>query len=443
MSEEGRRGRRGTAFGIAAGSVLAALAMGAPFEGCAFHATFCEAHPENCAGTTAAGGAMPTTSTMVGTGSTSSTSMCPPGCDDMNPCTDDGCDASGACTHANVADNTALPDANPNDCQKPVCMGGASVLVENDAEMPSNGNDCQTGSCSAGMPTIGNKPDGTACGAAGAFMCLDGKCGCNGPADCGNDSACGTWSCDANVCKEAIAGAGPAIAQFPKSGDCQVVKCDGTTPVPTTTFDPTDPTVGGNPCVSYVCSATQPPSTVPQNKGAGTACNGSNECDGGGNCCVPNGAACSGVQCGTMLDNCNTLHTCGTCGPNEPDCVGNKCVQCVASNECTTNPNGGACLTNNHCGCNQPSDCANVPATPACPVVGASCMQCQTNLDCQNNPRGHQCNAAGAYLCGCFSNGDCLNSPYGQECGAAVGAQCGCFSQSDCLIGTCIGGTCM
>lgn len=377
-------------------------------------------------GTSTTTGSQGTTTSSMMTSSSSGSGMCdPPTCDDMDPCTTDACNA-GTCENTAISDGTPVPNGNlsPTDCLQPVCMNGVPVDVPLDTETPSDGNDCTTDTCANGMGVFAPLPDGTKCGAGMAFDCIAGKCGCNSPADCGPDGECGTRTCTGaamnKTCGWDFASAGPSPNQTP--GDCRERVCTGSSEIADVVAD-TDPQNDNNACTTDVCDGafmTQHPAVA-----AGTSCGGGDECGGGnlaGTCCSPNDV-CAGKDCGTLMNSCNVMKTCGMCGGGTPVCVTNQCEECGSATDCMSNPVGHACIAGNVCGCTAATQAMDCPAaTPKCDVGGTSpkkneCVECTVTADCTNEVCDTNPASPTFDTCvGCTSDMDCMGTPTTPKC---------------------------
>ena len=238
------------------------------------------------------------------------------------------------------------------DCQKTVCDGkGGIATVPDDADKPSDGNDCTTDVCAAGKPSHPATPKGTACGATQKLTCDgQGNCtGCTTGSDCGANTACVSYACEATACKIIYVPSGTGDSGGQTIGDCKKRVCNGAGG-PETVNDPADVPKDGNPCTQDLCSMGQPShASMP----AGSSCGGSKKCDGNGTCvgCIvdsdcgpgvgctsfvcqsssckaqnaPNGTACNdGVDC-TINDVCSSGACSGSAAPAGTPCGGGVC----------------------------------------------------------------------------------------------------------------------
>jgi hypothetical protein len=261
-----------------------------------------------------------------------------------------------------------------------------------------------------------------------------GNCSaCLTPADCGNDTPCGTRTCNNATCGWSYTPAG--TIDNGTAGDCQLLSCSGSSEVPTPVAGD-DPIVDGNPCTDDLCNGTVPSNP---NSMAGATCDdggspGNGECDGAGTCrdCVtaagcssgqacfnqacctpiPQSTACAGKQCGTEPQGCGLPdHSCGTCPVATPACTAAEtCVECVTDADCANHPDGSDCNPQtNQCRCGSNAHCQNSPAGPEC-LLGR--CGCNGGGDCNVTQHwGDSC--LGSDVCGCSGNGDCAP---GQTC---------------------------
>lgn len=280
-------------------------------------------------------------------------------CDDGDPCTLDTCDI-GVCTHWVVEDGSAVPAEgdDPHDCVEHVCVGGRAVAVA--------------------------LPDGSKCGAAQAFDCAAGKCGCSAPADCGDDAECAKRTCDAGpagpTCGWDYAPEG-ALAPGQPHGDCERRVCTGSSAVAKVEPD-ADPEDDANPCTTDVCDASGGTTHTPAAPGA--PCGPGKECGGAalaGTCCATGPDVCAG-KCGVVVDACGVAKTCPTCGGSKPVCVANVCVQCATDADCASLPD------KKHCASVGPKigECVqcDLPGadSPDCEALGGDKTTCKNDHKC-------------------------------------------------------------
>ncbi len=191
----------------------------------------------------------------------------------------------------------------------------------------------------------------TACGPAAPFCIGQGQCvQCQAAADCGVDSACQTFACDAGSCKQNNKPSGTALDD-PKPNDCSSLACDGKgAAVPI--FQPGDlPTDDGNACTRPACGPGGPAFV---NEPDGTTCNNGGTCTAGvcGTCQVGSPNTCSNNQIATCV---NGQYSLSDCPSNQPFCIGaGSCVQCTGNQQCgvpsecaVPTCSSGACLPGN------------------------------------------------------------------------------------------------
>lgn len=332
-------------------------------------------------------------------------------CDGAGNCscvTDGDCGTATACTSftcntATSVCSTVYTDKGqgdpgggvPGNCMKVTCDGqGGPLQVIDDTNVDNDGNLCTSDICTGGVGSHPPTATGSSCG--GTLQCDGaGKCvGCTKNMDCGVDSACATYLCQANTC---------VTNNTPMGGGCAD---------------------DANPCTTDACNGSgvclHPAAAL------GTSCGGGQLCDAGGSCtvgcviggtfyaaaavnpanacqvCAPatatmawsntsNGTACNdGTTC-TKSDVCNA----GTCGGTAYSCIP---TSCQASSSC--DGNGGCTST-------------NLPGGTLCPDDGNLCT-------------GDSCNGAGVCAHASLANGTSCGA--GQVCN---GGNCG----TGCVIG--------
>src|SRR6266542_6116692 len=191
------------------------------------------------------------------------------------------------CGISNLAQNTPLVTQTAGDCKARVCDGNGAVTMSNDdTDVGSDNKECTRDLCSGGSPSHSPVAAGTACTENNGTVCDgNGACvACNAPADCGQDTECKTFTCNAHVCGVQNAPATKAIsAQV--AGDCKKILCDGAGGVAAPVADDTDLPVDGRECTRAVCTNGVPsnPPVDPNTTCAGGAktCTGivCGECD--------------------------------------------------------------------------------------------------------------------------------------------------------------------
>lgn len=117
-------------------------------------------------------------------------------CDDGDICTTDICGDDGFCTYA------------PLD------------------PIPDDGNPCTVASCSDNVITHADVGDGTPCGLDDKLTCQGGSCACTMKAECGVDTTCQTFSCDAGACAFDNKVEGTFVDAL-ELHDCRQEVCDG------------------------------------------------------------------------------------------------------------------------------------------------------------------------------------------------------------------------
>ena len=223
-------------------------------------------------------------------------SSCGPGgqlfCDGAGSCVgclaDADCGAATACATPSCAGGRCATSYVPagqgdpggqtaGDCQRIVCNGGGGTMsVADDTDVPDDGNPCTLDACSAGVPGHTPLPAGTGCGPSLECDGVGGCVGCLVDADCGTNTACATYLCQAGACvtDDTPYGTGDPGGQV--QGDCQRIVCNGlggTTSAPDDTDVPDD----GNPCTLDACSggvASHTPLPAGTSCGAGLVCSG-------------------------------------------------------------------------------------------------------------------------------------------------------------------------
>jgi len=344
-------------------------------------------------------------------------------CDDGNLCTVDGCGAEMVCV--NDPSNDPLPDSyqTDGDCQLRTCVDGEETTVNDDADPPVPASECEIGSCSNGVGVTNPAAEGLPCGSNGLCDGLGNCAGCLLATDCPANFSpdCGSVACNNGICDTTLQPSGTAIPNQ-TNGDCQTQVCDGAGMV-TSQIDDSDIPSNPNLCTPGACSNGTPGTT---NAMAGTACGGTNICDGLGVCCAP--AVCGPNNCGSMPSGCNTQLPCGIC--SEGLCGLAVLNVCSCADGLQNNGEqgvdcGGPCSTT--CGggtpCNMPSECSS--------------NYCVDDVCCNELCDG-VCEGCTDELNG-VADGQCLpvidNSDPDNNCTAAAPASCG-------MTGECVGGAC-
>ena len=379
--------------------------------------------------------------------------ICPPSCDDGNPCTDNACDTAtgqcvtkpspdgipcgacgavcvaGACKAANAQCATDADCDDGDPCTDVRCKSCVCELVA--ALQCDDGNPCTFDKCdwSANGCVHETVPEGTSCGPCGA-ACWDGYCAgdadakpgfmptCMTDADCVDGDPCTIDLCvDECWCEWKL---------DPDCKDlCKGVKCDDGNPC---TEDLCDPSTGkchhkkkpdpdcvdpcenmscddGNPCTEDFCDPASgncyyKTKLSPE---CGDPCQGV-KCD--------DGDPCTDDVCDMSTGGCYSKESpdgtvCGPCGAIcwNGSCYGNDAtVQCFDDSDCD---DGDPC-TLNHC-------------TDAClcdvkPIAG--CGDCAKLCDDGNPCTNDYCEISsdGQYYCAYESIPGCGNACNGDDC---------------------------
>ena len=127
--------------------------------------------------------------------------MCPPSCDDTNPCTDDSCVvATGLCAHLDNTDPCTDADA----CTVGDICGGGGCVPGAPLDCSAMDTMCRLGTCNAAGACVvgGSRPNGTVCNDANECtttdICTAGACGGTDVTDgtvCGTAMMCMTGMC--------------------------------------------------------------------------------------------------------------------------------------------------------------------------------------------------------------------------------------------------------
>ena len=419
---------------------------------------------------------------------------------DGKPCTDDICD-NGTLIHPNTAINTSCGvglvcngnggcvgcTAN-NQCNAPETCGGCGVAGEccckpktcadlnlkcgsapdqcggmvvcndgknnNETDVDCGGPNCSVkcglsktcsvnSDCGSGFCADGVCCDG-ACGGSCEACNLAGKVGQCSPIISGANTCSGTKACDATgTCKkingQVCAVDGDCVSGACADGVCCNVSCTGTCLACNLAGS-----VGT--CSNIAAAAVDNNATV--------VCNGTNSCDGAGNCKKNDGQGCAAGSdclhpncvdgvccnsgCGTTCQACNVAGSVGTCTN-------------IPSGQTDTNP---VCNGNNACnGGSGASACKKIIAQPC--AAGSDCVStfCADGVCCGAacNTACKSCNVAG-------SVGSCIaltsgtdNSPANicvapNSCDAAGNCKkvngTACAGNAECISGTCLDGFC-
>jgi hypothetical protein len=372
-------------------------------------------------------------------------------CGAATSCKSFTCNA-GTCVQNNVASGTVVSNTTVGDCKSDQCDGNGNILVNaNDAnDKPVDNKQCTDDVCTGGTPSNPNKQAGAPCTENGGTKCDgNGSCvQCTTASECGTDTACKTFACNAGVCQQNNVASGTVVGN-PMPGDCRTDQCDGSGNITANAIDNTDkPADDGNPCTLEVCNSGTPghpnaPQGTSCNQNGGSICNGSgqcvtcvndSDCPTGGACQTPK---CSAGVCGFVAapagdlppalqtpQDCQKLVCNGTSQTpvNVPDdtdvhddgnqctsdsCNGGMMVHTPVSSGTSCNQNNGTkCDSNGNCvQCFNVSDCpagANECVAAACSTAGQCSLQnvtagtptvAQTAGDCKQQ----QCNGNGGF----------------------------------------------
>lgn len=301
----------------------------------------------------------------------------------------------------------------PGNCQREECDGRGGVTSSpDDTDLPDDANDCTDDVCEGGVGSNPPRPLGETCG-RDLFCDGDGACvGCVSASDCGADTECKTFSCDAGTCSSADAPAGtPLGAQT--DGDCHTMQCNGSGAAEEVE-DNADVPVDGSDCTQDLCAAgvpSNPPEAI------GTPCGiGDEQCDGMGACVGCLGPAdcpgqdtecqvrtCVNNVCGfdfTPAGTAVALQDPGDCQLSECDGSGN--IVDVADD--TDVPNDNNACTGDVCTAGVPSN----PDLPSGTSCGSSllcdgsgqCVGCLVPTDCPGQDDECKTRTCNAGTCG-------------------------------------------
>lgn len=331
-----------------------------------------------------------------------------------NECQTRDCEA-GKCVVGHVALNTPVAMQTPGDCKAAVCDGQGNITsINDDEDVPNDNNICTADECSNGTPTHIKEPAGTSCGTN--MVCTDqGVCaGCVTAGDCpGVDGECGVRTCNQNQCGFVFTPEGTPVSQQ-SAGDCKVNQCNGQGGV-VPAVDDSDLPVDQKPCTDDVCTngaPSNPPSAT------GTACGGTQMCDGQGNCVACNNPSdCFGEDTVCQTRTCAN-HECG--------------FNYVASGTTVSDPVVGDCMSN-QCDGNGtiisaaqlddlPADDGNQCTTEQCTANGPIHPPVQQGTSCNDN-NGSVCNA----------NGQCVQCNTPSQCPG---------QDTECTVRSCANGSC-
>ena len=321
----------------------------------------------------------------------------------------------GACALAFAPTGTDTGAQTAGDCHKAICDGHGGAASEVDlADLPAaSANPCLAVSCQDGVPGHPPFAAGTVCGQAktcdGTGTCVQ----CLQASDCGQNSECQTWSCNAGQCAVQNAADG-TVLQAQTAHDCKQAECNGQGAEKSVAWTSDKPADEGNPCTDEVCVGSALEHTP---TGAGASCSqGTGKmCDGKGACveCLASSDCGSDTVC--MLRTC----TAGACGISDVakgtlagTQVPNDCqqVQCNGLGGTETVANNNDVPLDDGKSCTAETCVAGVPTHPDLAV----------NTAC--SPAGYKCDG----------NGACMQCLAASDCGV----------DTACLLHTCSAGSC-
>jgi hypothetical protein len=302
-------------------------------------------------------------------------------CDDANRCTDDDC-VGFQCRNTNL-DGVVVPGAiqPAGDCHELRCVDGAETDAIDNGDLPVDGLDCTKDLCNAGVPSNPPEPSGTDCAAGmcnGSGMCV----GCTLPSQCGADSYCRIYTCDASVCGVMNTASGtPLPAGDQIAGDCRELQCNGSGGVMEVIKNGDIPPDDGMECTSEACNMGVPvhpprPIDTPCTEGGGAFCDGAGacvECNNASQCtgagvCQTN--ACVSKMCVVNNEPTGTPCSGGFCNPSQ------ACVECTSDTHCGADEFCDTTIWT--CTC-KPKDCGDLGAT-----CGVHLDGCGGTIDCDN-----------------------------------------------------------
>jgi hypothetical protein len=358
------------------------------------------------------------------------------------------------------------------NCSLEQCDGsGAVENVADDTDLPVDGEECTQDVCTSGQASNPPEPAGTMCGRNDTLQCDgNGSCvGCVVAEDCGIDSECQTFACNAGTCETTNTAAGTAIASQ-SDGDCQILQCNGSGGVESVNDDADLPD-DNKPCTEDLCTDGAP-SHPPLM--AGTSCGGSLVCDGSGQCvgclaaseCPGTDDECQSRTCtagvcgfdftmaGTALGqqtaaDCKEAQCDGTGGVIEvpldtdlPVDDGNVCTTSACNMGMPVHPpvmDGTGCDDTN--ACTQTDTCQMGTCTGSNPVVCSALDQCHVAGTC--DPMTGTCSNPNAPNDTACNDGDACTQTDTCQSGACTGASpVSCMALDECHVaGVCDSGT--
>lgn len=354
--------------------------------------------------------------------------------DDGDPCTLDECEAG-------VAVNDYLGDGHPcfigklqgackaGGCQIPcetssqcndglpctagLCEGGVCVISPNDYQTaPEDGNACTEEHCLGGKVVSWAKPEGSACG-DGSLSCEAGLCGhCEAAEDCGFNTECRLWECEAGHCIALNDPAMSPVASGVVEGDCKAVVCNGAGGT-MVIADHSDFPPSYDACFTWQCVGKTPLRTPNIGQKCLMDSGLIGHCGIDGVCvqCVEDVDCGSGSRCEESI-----CKKCGDGEPNGAEICGGSCGACVGSTcdgdlECAS----GHCVPTN-----------TIPQKVCCDsACDGICQRCSLTGKCEPVTSGPDVDTC--YL----PDVACTNG----QCRFKIGHDC--FSNFDCVSNSC------
>lgn len=299
------------------------------------------------------------------------------------------------------------------NCSAEQCDGsGAIQNAADDTDLPVDGEECTQDVCSSGQASNPPEDAGTPCGRNAALQCDgNGSCvGCVVASDCGVDTECQTFACNAGTCEPTNTAAGTPISAQ-SDGDCQRLQCNGAGGVESVDDD-SDLPDDNNACTDDVCTNGAPSNP---NLMAGTSCGTTLVCDGNGQCigCLAadecpgmdgecQSRTCNAGICGFDFTTAGTpisVQTQGDC--QEVQCNGTGGTTSVALDSDVPADDGNVCTTsvctmgtpgqmdvmdgtscNDGSACTQTDTCQMGTCTGGNPVVCSALDQCHVAGTC-------------------------------------------------------------
>ncbi|MBK9261793.1 MAG: hypothetical protein IPM54_18575 [Polyangiaceae bacterium] len=278
-------------------------------------------------------------------------------------------------------------------------------------------------------------------GSSSSSSSSSGGMQCASDTDCGASSECQTFACVNGQCNVTFTSMGTPVA-VQEIGDCQSNVCDGKGYI-VKVEDLADPTDDGITCTLDACVGTE---TQHGFLAAGTACNGSQYCDGFGMCveCLEGSHCASSICSGGFCATAECTDTVKNGIETDVDCGGLQCPRCSAGATCTVDQDckslicsGGIC-TEATCedavmnGQETDIDCGGPDCKP-CPTGKV----CNAGLDCTSK-------VCKGNICQDPSCNDQVKNGYETDVDCGGGVPCtkcslgqSCYVGKDCLSGNC------